>query len=230
MNTRSEKVRVMWAAVAVMAVAVGAVAGVLGSAWLATPVDVPRPGAPRATAEWPCVDCRVAPPVNSVGVVITAGVTDSVRRPFLQPCPAGFRAKGKRGDGGVCPSETSFRVAMELLPGAHQLPDRAAIAHCPAGGGGDFDIVAERGVYSAHSGQDARSPRPNEERRSNCDEVRSTQPELRAVAFDVHQLFWLQRYQSETVDTASQRVVEPMRTIGYLKTATLDVVGVRSDA
>ncbi|MBS4104544.1 hypothetical protein [Tsukamurella paurometabola] len=216
-----------WRVVVVAAIVLAGIllGGVIG-AYVMRPIDVPRPGAPRANDSSPCVDCRVLPPVNTLGVVIKALVTDSVRRPTLGVCPAGFRADGARGRDGVCPSETTFRVAMELLPGTHVVPGRAPAARCDVGSDATFTLVSVRDASSAYPGANTVFP-VRDQVESSCDAVRRAQPELVGAAFEVQQLVWLQRYSAETLDTATQRIVVPERTIGYHRTDTLEVVGVK---
>ncbi|TWS24988.1 hypothetical protein FK268_07055 [Tsukamurella sputi] len=114
---------------------------------------------------------------------------------------------------------------MELLPGTYREPDQGPVARCEIGSDARFAVVSVRDLGSAHMG--ARNEAPiRDETESTCEAVRRAQPELANVAFDVHQLFWLQRYSAETLDTATNRIVEPLRTIGYRRTPTLNVVGV----
>jgi len=220
---RTVKIRRGWVPLA--ALFLGLLIGVAGTAWILRPVDLPRPSAPRATATNPCADCAVLPPSNTLGAVVGELVTDSVRRPTIGICPAGYRGAGKLGSDGVCRSETTFRVEMELLAGTYRVPDQAPVARCEIGSDARFPVVSVRYLGSAHIGARAEAP-IRDETESSCDAVRRAQPELANAAFEVHQLVWLQRYSAETLDTATNRIVEPLRTIGYRRTPTLNVVGV----
>lgn len=116
---------------------------------------------------------------------------------------------------------------MELLPGTHVMPDRTPIARCEAGRDSQFTIVSVRDASSAYPGSNTVFP-VRDQVESSCEAVRRTQSELAGAAFDVQQLVWLQRYSAETLDTVTQRVVEPQRTIGYHRTDTLTVVGLKA--